>query len=140
MKISKDPQCCGWTDKFSFYAYESEGVPDTTGFYVSEAHSPHRFKISTEPQCCGYTDVFKFYAFTSLEQTLHTDAVRFYVSEAHGPHRFKISRDPQCCGWTDKFEFWAFEEAVESALATDNEKLMVANKALRQALEELTQS
>jgi len=140
MKISKDPQCCGWTDKFSFYAYESEGVPDTTGFFVSEAHRPHRFKISTEPQCCGWTDVFKFYAYTKKSQTWATDAVRFYVSEAHGPHRMKISKDPQCCGWTDKFEFWADEEAVESALGTENEKLMVANKALRQALEELTQS
>jgi len=139
MKISKDPQCCGWTDQFSFYAYESEGIPDTTAFYVSEAHRPHRFKISTEPQCCGWTDVFKFYAYKENPHTWHDTSVRFYVSEAHRPHRFKISKDPQCCGWTDKFEFWAYEEEEESALGTENERLMVANKALRQALEDLTQ-
>jgi len=126
MKISKFPQCCGWTDRFSFYAYEKEGVPSTTLFYVSEAHSPERFKISTDPPCCGWTDVYKFYAYTKREQTWHTSAVRFYVSEALGPDRFKISKDPQCCEWTDKFEFWAFEDEAaheDEAVHEDEEGL-----------------
>jgi len=82
-KISTSPQkCCGWTDTFSFDAFDS-AQPGTTRYYVSEADNPHRFKVSTSPQCCGWTDTFSFHAYDSAQP---------------GTTRY---------GWTETFSFHA---------------------------------
>jgi hypothetical protein len=64
-RIATTPQCCGWSDVYSFWAFENE-QPGTTGYYVSDAGGPHRFKVSKAPQCCGWTDRLQFYAYESV--------------------------------------------------------------------------
>ena len=63
-RISTSGACCGWTDRFRFWANQHH-VPGSTRYYVSDTDRPHRFKVSTSPQCCGWTDRLSFYAFNS---------------------------------------------------------------------------
>ena len=63
--LSTRPQCCGWTDQFSFYAYSSPQGAATLRIYVSvyEDGPAPTFKYSTSGTCCGWTGLFDFYAF-----------------------------------------------------------------------------
>ena len=106
-RIWTAPQSGNWTDKFSFYAYDS-AQPGTTQYFVSDIGSPHRYRVSTSPQCCGWTDRFSFHAYESQQSGM----AQYYVSDAGSPQRYQISKSSQSEGdWTDKFKFWAFDRA-----------------------------
>jgi hypothetical protein len=104
-KVATDAECCGWTDRLSFYAYDVYQT-GTTRYYVSDAGSPHRFKVATDAECCGWTDRLSFYAYDVYQ----TGTTRYYVSDAGPTHRFKVATDAGCCGWTDRLSFYAFAD------------------------------
>ena len=67
-KLSTSPQCCGWTDQFSFYAYGSPQGAATRRISVQDygrTSGTHRFRYHAGAPCCGWSEVFAFYAFSS---------------------------------------------------------------------------